>query len=170
MLLVSFVSYGQTTKVETKFDVFTSKTGSIIRFVDTKVDGFKSKLTPAEYKIRKVTAGNMDTKYYFLIEGVGDYLKGTAVIEYSDLLEIIKAVKSLKETEISDITSSNYLENKFRTTDGFTIGYYIKDTKSVWYADLEKYGSRNTLFISGNGSDVESVLESVKTKMDEIKK
>jgi len=60
------------------------------------------------------------------------------------------------------------LENKFITTDGFQIGYYVSKGKSTWYIRLEKYGSDNTLFFN-SVLGIEQSMENAKTKIDELK-
>ena len=54
------------------------------------------------------------------------------------------------KTEVDNDVATNpdYLENKFVTSDGFQIGYYVDQGKTKWYLKLEKYGSDNTIFIN----------------------
>jgi hypothetical protein len=85
------------------------------------------------------------------------------------LLEVIKAVKTLKTEVDADIASNpDYMENKFTTVDGFQVGYYISKGKITWYIRLEKYGSDNTLFVS-DGETIESAFTNAKNKIDELK-
>ncbi|MCZ2223351.1 MAG: hypothetical protein LC122_06945 [Chitinophagales bacterium] len=62
----------------------------------------------------------------------------------------------------------DYLENKFTTSDGFQVGYFIKSGKPTWYLKLEKYGSNNTIFIK-DGDTIEAAFSNAKNKIDELK-
>ena len=155
--------------VKTKMDVFASKTGAITKFIDTKLPALKTSFGGAETRIRKISNGASFAYFYQIIKE-GKYSNSTASIEYSDLLEVLKALKALK-TEVSNDVATNpdYLENKFITVDGFQVGYYVSGGKASWYIKLEKYGSDNTLFID-NGDTIESAFTDAKNKIDELKK
>jgi hypothetical protein len=85
------------------------------------------------------------------------------------LLEIIKAVKTLVTEVEADIESNpDYMENKFTTTDGFQVGYYVSKGKSTWYIRLEKHGSDNTLFLI-DSYIIETAFTNAKNKIDELK-
>ena len=167
--LVTIVSFGQekTESFKTKTDVFLSRTGSITKFIDYSQPRLVTKYYSAETRVRKITNGTNIPLVVYQITKEGTYSNSTASIEYSDLIEVIKALKQLKADVVSDVTSSNYIENKFISTDGFQLGYYISKGKSVWYIKLEKYGSDNTIFIE-NVDMVETAFNNAKNKMDEI--
>jgi hypothetical protein len=155
-------------KVPTKMDLFSSKTGSITKFIDTKLPNLKTSYGGAETRIRKINNG-VTFAYFYQIEKEGKYSNSTASIEYNDLLEVIKALKALKPEVEKDIAANpDYLENKFVTVDGFQIGYFVRGGKSTWYIKLEKYGSENTLFIE-DGDTIESAFVQAKSKIDELK-
>ena len=80
---------------QTKMDVFSSKTGTIIKFIDTKLPDMKSSFTTVETRIRKILSGG-DLKYFYQIIKQGQYGSKTASIEYSDLVEVNKAIQTLK--------------------------------------------------------------------------
>jgi hypothetical protein len=154
--------------VKTKMEVFSSKTGVITKFIDSKLPNLKALYTSAETRIRKVKSGNTET-YFYQIEKEGKYNSSTASIEYSDLLEVIKAVKTLKaEVEVDITNNPDYMENKFTTVDGLQVGYYISNGKATWYIRLEKYGSDNTLFVA-DGNTIETAFTDAKNKIDELK-
>lgn len=156
-------------KEKTKIDVFTSKTGTVIKFTDYNLTRLKTSYASSEARIRKISSGTAST-YFFQIVKSGQYSNSTASIEYSDLLEVIKALSSLKNEVEKDIASnSDYLENKFTTVDGFKVGYLISKGKATWYIQLEKYGSDNTLFID-KVETIETSFEEAKNKMEELKK
>jgi hypothetical protein len=171
MVLVSFVSYGQekTETFKTKTDVFLSKTGAIIKYVDYSQPNLVSKYSSCETRVRKITNATDVPLIVYQIVKEGKYGSSTASIDYIDLIEILKAIKTLKNDVVTDVSSSNYIENKFVSTDGFQLGYYISGGKSVWYIQLEKYGSDKTVFID-NVDTIETAMNNAKIKMDEIKK
>lgn len=155
--------------IQTKMDAFTSRTGAIIKFVDYNLPSLKLYLGgSADTRIGKLTSAG-ESRFFYQIEKTGQYSNSTASIEYSDLLEIIKALSTLKTSVDNDLAlHPDYLENKFVTSDGFQIGYYISNEKTKWYLKLEKYGSDNTVFIN----DVETLVnafQGAKDKIEEIK-
>lgn len=153
---------------QSKMQNFVSKTGVIIKFEDYKLSNIKSTYGFAESKIRKVIAGN-EAKYFLQISKTGKYDTKTASIAYEDLIETQKALSRLKiqsETDIS--TSSDYLENKFITDDGFQVGYYISKEKIAWYMKLEKYGSDNTFFTKDYEA-INSAFQAGKLKIEELR-
>lgn len=155
-------------KAKTKMDVFASKTGTITRFVDYKLPALKTDYTTAETRIRKISNG-VASAWFFQIEKEGKYSSTTASIEYSDLLEVLKALKVLKESVAADVSANpDYMENMFTTVDGFQIGYYVNKGKATWYIKLEKYGSDNTLFFN-NVDTIEDAFNLGKQKTEEIK-
>jgi hypothetical protein len=171
---MSIATYGQDIKkeaetVKTKMDVFASKTGSITKFIDSKLPNLKATYGSAETRIIKVTNGTTSA-FFYQIEKEGKYSNSTASIEYSDLTEVLKALKALKTEVANDISANpDYMENKFVTVDGFQVGYFISGGKASWYIKLEKYGSDNTLFID-NGDTIETAFTEAKNKIDELKK
>ncbi len=156
--------------VKTKMDMFSSKTGTITKFIDNKLPNLKTSYGGAEKtKIRKIING-ANSAYFYQITKEGKYSNSTASIEYNDLLEVLKALKALLPEVEKDIASNpDYLENKFVTIDGFQVGYYVSGGKASWYIKLEKYGSDNTLFID-NGNTIETAFTEAKNKIDELKK
>ena len=174
LLLGSATLFAQDVKkeaeiVKTKMDMFSSKTGTITKFTDTKLPNLKTSFGGAETKIRKIING-ASSAYFYQITKEGKYSNSTASIEYNDLLEVLKALKALQPEVEKDIAANpDYLENKFVTVDGFQVGYYVSGGKASWYVKLEKYGSDNTLFID-NGATIERAFTDAKNKIDELKK
>jgi len=149
-------------------DQFASKTGVIVKFEDFNLPNIPLSYGAAEARIRKLTSGG-ETKYFYQISNEGKYGTKTASIAYEDLIEVQKALTSLIAESATDAsTSSDYIENKFVTDDGFKVGYYVSDGKLTWYMQLEKFGSNNTIFIK-EASSVKSALDQAKAKMDELK-
>jgi hypothetical protein len=148
ILLTTFGVFSQDQKEQqSKMLDFVSKTGVIIKFEDYNLSNIKSSYGIAESKIRRIVSGN-EAKYFLQISKSGKYDTKTASIAYEDLLEVQKALINLKEQSVKDLaTTPDYMENKFISDDGFQIGYYVSKEKMVWYMELEKYGSDNTVFV-----------------------
>lgn len=154
--------------METKMEAFASKTGQIIKFVDYSLPSLKLYLGEiAETRIRKMIAGG-EVRFFYQITKPGKYGEKTASIEYSDLLQVIKALSALKADSEKDVTiNPDYLENKFVTEDGVQLGYYVKSGKSRWYMRLEKYGSDSTIFMN-ELQTIEDSLTEAKNKIDQL--
>lgn len=174
LLVCTLSVYSQDAKTEaktvkTKMDVFASKTGIITKFTDFNLEGIKSSYgVKTETRIRKINSGDLEG-YFYQIEKPGKYSNSTASIAYLDLVELIKALESLKQQEEADvIMNPDYLENKFVTEDGFQVGYYVSKGKSTWYLRLEKYGSDKTLFVKDAEIIKASFIEA-KEKIDSLK-
>ena len=175
LVLITSVGYTQDAKketeaIKTKMDAFASKTGVITKFTDTNLESLKTTYGEiSETRIRKVTSGS-NSFYFYQIEKKGKYNTSTASIEYNDLLEVIKALTSLKSEIEKDIAANpDYLENKFVTVDGFQLGYFINKGNATWYLRLEKYGSENTLFISSVDT-IEAAFNQAKNKIELLRK
>lgn len=153
---------------KTKMESFSSKTGVITKFVDTKLLNLKSLYSSVETRIRKVASGNLEA-YFYQIEKENKYGSSIASIEYSDLLEVIKATQTLLTQVDEDIASKpDYMENKFTTVDGLQVGYFVSKGEATWYIALQKHGSDNTLFFS-DGQTIETTFTNAKNKIDELK-
>jgi len=169
LLFFAIVVFGQDVKeANTKMDAFASKTGVIIKFVDYALPNLSLNYGAAETKVRKLISGG-DIGYFYQISYKGQYDTKTASIAYEDLLEVIKAIQTLKTESATDQSSNpDYLENKFVTDDGFQLGYYVSSGKLKWYLVLEKYGSGNTVFIN-DISTIETAFNGAKVKIETLK-
>lgn len=153
----------------TKMDAFTSKKGVLIKFIDYSLPNLNVIYgATAEAKVRKIISGT-DVAYFYQITSKGQYDNKTGSIAYEDLIEIIKALESLKNESTADArVNVDYLENKFVTSDGFQIGYYLSKGKVKWYLVLERYGSGNTIFIN-DVATIEQSLGEAKRKIEQLK-
>lgn len=145
-LILPLLSYAQddTEKKQTKFEQFISKTGKISKFLDVNMP----KLGYLETSIR-IVMGEEKNAYFYRIEKPETSTTNSriAMIEYSDLVEINKALtKLLSEDEADCASNPDYLENRFITEDGFKIGYYVDKGRANWFITLEKY-SKSTVFL-----------------------
>lgn len=173
ILLIPLACYSQNneeSKKLTKFEEFSSKTGSITKFIDVTMPGIpKSFMGSLEAGIRTII-GSQSNAYFYRIEEPETQrsVSHIAMIEYSDLAEINKALDRLVSEVDSDIQiNPDYLENKFVTEDGFQIGYYVSKGKVTWYMSLERYSS-STVFVK-NAESVISAFKNAQTKIEELK-
>lgn len=143
---------GQQTVVKkpTKYEEFVSKTGTILKYEDIKLPKISVTMSSSIHTIIRKLMGNPNRYFYGLTKN-NEYLlslgHGSAMIEYSDLVEINKAIKKIFSEEKSDKETKPYnLVNEFVTDDGFVIGYTMqKKYGSVAverFIELERYGGR----------------------------
>jgi hypothetical protein len=161
-------SQQKTETFKTKTDDFISKTGTIIKIVDYTPSYLRTKYSNCNTKVRKITNGSNSSLYVFQITNEAQNITRVASIEYSDLIEVIKAFEILKSDAMKDYSSPNYLENKFVSKDGFQVGYYVNDNKLVWYLALEKYGSTNNTVFLDDISYFETSLLNARKKIEEL--
>lgn len=122
----------------------------------------------AECRVRKITSGN-EVAYFYQITKEDKYGKKTASIAYEDILEMEKALKALNDATAKDkATTSDYMENRFITDDGFEVGYYVKKGNLNWYLKLKKYGSGTTVFPKSLES-IETAFQAARSKIEELK-
>ncbi|MDO4951202.1 MAG: hypothetical protein Q4E49_03995 [Bacteroidales bacterium] len=151
----------------TKFEQFTSKTGKISKFVDVKMPSIsRAFIGSIDTSIRMVMGEENNFYFYRIEEGAtSSSVAHIAMIEYSDLVEINKAlIKLVGEVEADCAANPDYLENRFITEDGFQIGYYVSKGKASWYLKLERY-SNSTVFIK----NAEALTRRVKSLKRQIK-
>lgn len=166
---------------KTKMEAFISKRGTIIKFTDYPLTWLKLSGGPllggltygvAQPRVRKLISDG-DTLYFYQIQRAGAVESWyTGSIEYSDLLEVIRALQTLKaEFEIDKKSDPFYLENKFITVDNFEVGYFISQGKGKWALTLEKldFVSDNTFFIS-DVENIEAAFKEAKDKIEELKR
>lgn len=145
-LIIPLVTFAQddSEKKQTKFEQFASKTGKILKFVDVNMP----KLAYLETSIRTILGENKNA-YFYRIEKSETSSSNSriAMIEYSDLVEINKALTKLLSEDTADCASNpDYLENKFITEDGFRIGYYVSNGKANWFIRLDRHNN-STIFL-----------------------
>ena len=153
---------------KTKTDDFISKTGTIIKFIDYIPSYLRTKYGNCNTKVRKITNGSNTPLYVYQIINESQNISRVASIEYSDLIEVIKAFEVLKSDAMKDYLSQNYLENKFISKDGFQIGYYVSNNSVVWYLKLEKFGTTNNTVFLDDISYVETSFLNAKNKIEEL--
>ncbi len=155
---------------KTKLELATLKKGVVTKYTDYSLEGLKATgiQLPIETKIRKVKSGIVINYFYQIRRQLNN---STASIEYSDLIELIKVLKDLKTEFNADGTEkSDYLENKFVTSDGFQIGYFIDKSKNSWYIKLHEFGEDEDILKFDNIETLETAFNNAKVKIDELKK
>lgn len=157
-------------KKPTKFEQFSSRTGTIVKFVDVSMPNIPlSYMGTLESGIRTIKGGSTNS-YFFRIEEpeTSRSISHIAMIEYTDLVEINKALQKLVQEVDGDIADNpDYLENKFKTVDGFEVGYYVSKGKANWYLKLERY-SKSTVFIK-NKEVLVDAFTNAQAKIEELK-
>lgn len=153
-------------KKQTKYEMFVSRSGCIKKFVEEKKENceisFNSYL---KGRIRTVY-GEAENTYFFILEK--EKIGGSiAYIEFSDLVEINKAIKKLSSEVKEDCElKPEYLENFFTSVDGFKIGYYVEKSKATWLIRLEfrgpSYEVKNIEDITNYLSNAQKILEGLK--------
>ena len=170
-MLLPVTSFAQKddAKKLTKFEEFNSKTGSILKFVDSKRPNIPmNSMGSLETGIRTIKGWQYSYFYRIREAATTRNVSHIALIEYSDLVEINKALSKLVSEVDSDCAKNpDYLENKFRTTDGFEVGYYVKKGMANWYMKLERYTS-STVFINSKEALVEA-FKNAQIKIEELK-
>ena len=169
LLVLPVLCFAQDAKEKaTKMDAFASQTGMIIKLSDFSLPSIPTSFGVASAKIRIFETG-AKLGYFYQISNKGQYSTKTASIAYEDFLEIFKAFESLKSEALIDIdTNPEYLEKKFKTSDGFEIGYYIQKSKISWFLTLTNLGSDNTLFMK-DVKDIQATFDGAKAKFEELK-
>jgi len=173
LLALPICMFGQVdnkAKQMTKFEEFSSATGKIVKFQDYSLPnisgGFMNSLVTG---IRTIMGGSSNA-YFFRIEDPQTSRSAShiAMIEYSDLVEINRALDKLCASVDADVAANpDYLENKFRTVDGFEVGYYISKGKASWFMKLERYTS-STVFVKNQETLVEA-FKNAQAKIEELK-
>lgn len=169
--------FAQEQKEITKMERFISKAGDIVRFEDYNLPQMKAYSEILDIKVRKVQSLD-ETSYFFVLTKKGKYNDKHAGISDDDLSDVIDALQRLKSDSEKDYSIENvanqserpdYLENKFRTEDGFEVGYAVGES-ITWFIVMDKYGSDNTVLFKDYNTildafrDAESKINSLKSK------
>lgn len=173
LLALPMCMFGQVdnkAKQMTKFEEFSSATGMIVKLQDYSLPNIaQSYMGILETGIRAIMGRNTNAYFYRIEEPeTSRSISHIAMIEYSDLVEINKALDKLCTSVDADIAANpDYLENKFRTVDGFEVGYFISKGRASWFMKLERYSS-STVFIKNQEILVEA-FKNAQAKIEELK-
>ena len=155
----------------TKYEEFISKSGMVLKFEDIKFSPIPTYGVILPTRIR-VIRGNPDI--YFLgvtksEDSFYTYSSSTlAMIEYSDLVEINKALDKLRsEQEADKEKKTDYLLNAFVTPDGFRVGYYIKKKSPQWFIELGRFDKTTSI---DKPEPMIDIFKQAQAKIEELKK
>ena len=154
----------------TKFESVSSKAGSIMKFIDVKMPNIPKCYGGSLESCVRIIMDGSSNNYFFRIEEHETSISNAHIvmIEYSDLLEINKALKKIVADVDADVVANpDYLENKFITVDGFELGYYIFQSKVSWYMKLERF-SESIVLIKNKDTLVETFVNA-QTKIEGLK-
>ena len=153
----------------TKFEQISSQTGRIVKFQDVKMPNIPLSYGGGLKTSIRLVMGDSDSFFYRIEKAESSTSLGhIAMIEYSDLVEINKALETLSSAVDDDVAANpDYLENKFRTEDGFEVGYYVSYAKATWFIKLERY-SGSTVFLKSK-EDIISSFSAAQVKIEELK-
>lgn len=164
----NFLLSQQSELEKSKMVDFVSKTGITIKFEDYELPNIQLSYNTAESNIRKISAAN-EQRYFLQLSVKSKYDTKVASIAYQDLIEVRKALSSLKlQSENDSDTNSDYLQNKFITDDGFQVGYYLSKGKIVWFMQLKNYGSDSTVYFKDYES-LDNALSEGQQKIEELR-
>ncbi|HWR34018.1 MAG TPA: hypothetical protein VN451_10840 [Chitinophagaceae bacterium] len=174
-LMLTYPTFSQLIKrdvknTETKMEAFTSKTGVLVKFIDTYLpDLTLSYGSIVKTRIRKMISGT-EVQFFYQIEHPVNNSSNTASIEYADLPDVIKAIRSLKAEVPKDIAlDPDYLENKFTTADGFQLSYDVSNGKASWFIKFENKDSVKPVVVN-DINKIETAFAQAKTKIEDLKK
>jgi len=168
LLLLPALAFGQQ-KDATKMDKFRSKKGVTIKFIDYKLPVVESRFAPLKLTVKAFEAGDERQLFYEVYVNAAD-IKNTNVawIAEEDLSDMINALQNLKQSVVIDAQSNpDYLENRFVTEDGFSVGYYVGDGQTSWFISFDKIGKGSDAFFD-NAAIIEDMLKQAKDKMDSL--
>jgi hypothetical protein len=175
LILISLLFLGVSTyaqdkpkKEATKEEVLYSKTGAIVKMERVPFNNLPVSQGECKGYIKILTITS-ESHYFYWIDYADGIRISSASIEYSDLVEVNKALRQLKATEPRDLRTPNYIENSFQTADGFKIGYYVQEGRSIWYMELEKGGSRTTVYLK-DVTGIETSFLEAERMIEETKK
>lgn len=152
----------------TKYGALFLQRGRLKKFEDFKIEKISLRPYGMPIKIKvhfRKFYHKLKNSYYLILEA-GDE---KAYIEYSDLVEINKAIIKLKsEVENDCLKKPEYLENQYVTVDDFAIGYWVKKKlgkyEPTWYLDF------NRTSIIYDSIDIEVVSKMFLDKQAQIEK
>ena len=168
LLLLPALAFGQQ-KDATKIDKISSKKGVTIKFIDYKLPVVESRFFPLKLTVKVFEAGDERQLFYEVYVNAADIKDAhVAWIAEEDLSDMINALQGLKQSAIKDVQSNpDYLENRFVTEDGFSVGYYVSQGQPSWFLSFGKIGSGESVFFD-DVTTIEDLFKQAKDKMDSL--
>ena len=154
----------------TKYGELFFRKGIFVKYEDFRIEKYQytgyGNLFKIKTSIRKLYG--QTKSYYFLKLRIGN---SVVFIEYSDLVEINKALAKLMTEVASDcLKQPEYLRNKFITDDEFEIGYWIEKKSNkylpTWYFDFDRFNRHWKLY--SVEIDIEKVSKMFQEKQAQI--
>ena len=170
ILSISIIAFTQ----ENSLDKLLYKKGVYQKQETYDLLGINGKYNAMDMDIVKVSQSGVSI--YFLRLSYDYPSKGTFVnvIEYTELLDILRSAKQLKvdsEKEIH-VSKPDDTQSSYKTLDGLELGYFIDykqvDKSPIWFIKIS-YSIRDALFIVKDFATVESSLNRAKQKIEEVK-
>lgn len=145
ILLVSEIGFGQNMS---NYNKYIAGAETFLKFTDYNLENLNYS-TSAE--LRRVES-KADIVYYLRINVINNSLSYTASFNEVEIHNIINAIQQFKQEIFSDkekVKTAQYIENKYITSDGYRIGYFVKkDGKSKWFIDVSNYSDYGTEFFN----------------------
>lgn len=156
-------------KHKSTYEKFLSSKGTMITRDYYEMPGLDSQYQKVEAEVVKLTSVK-GSRFFYKLSIKAQYGDKSAVIAKEDLLEIYKALMSLKrQSQQESTTELAHRERYFKTIDGFQIGYYQIGTEQTFFIDLNNYQSDDTLyFVSHRRLDI--AMEQAIEKISELEK
>ena len=159
---------------QSKIEKFLSHTGDLVTIEEFKLESstIKSNSKEIQHSIQ-VISGQGEPAFFYRLSHKNDYSTDSASISRKDLFEIQKAIISLTQHAAVESSKANYIERKFVTNDGFTIGYYRSDSPWSkdgigWFLKLEKFAKSTFWF--DDPSTIQAAVDHALAKISKIKK
>ena len=118
----------------------------------------------------KVFEAGDERQLFYEVYVDAEDIKDTDVawIAEEDLSDMINALQSLKQSAIKDAQlNPDYLENRFVTEDGFSVGYYVSEGQPSWYFSFDEIG-RGSGVSFDDVATIENLFKQAKDKMDSL--
>jgi len=167
LLSSSIFAQSEMSKPKSAYERFLSDQGTMITKDFYQMPSLASSYQKVEAKVVKLTSGK-GTQYFYSLSIKEKYGDKSAIIAKQDLLEISKALETIITRSKSEAaTNLEYRERYFETNDGFKIGYYQKGAEQTFFADLDDYQSKDTVFFDDFSSLKEAVSKAI-TKINSL--
>lgn len=131
---------------DTRYGELLLNRGQLIKFVDSNSTSLRFGIMEPEIytQNRSVYINEQKSGYFFKLSLKVSNVTFQTFIWYQDVDEIIKAIHRLKDSVEKDCESMpEYINNYYKTKDGFEIGYIVKKkgkkAKSNWYMSWKYY-------------------------------
>ncbi len=165
ILLVSEIGFGQNMS---NYNKYVAGAETFLKFTDYNLENLNYG-TSAE--VRRVES-KADIVYYLRINVINNSLSYSATFNEDEIHNVINAIQQFKQEIFSDkekVKTAKYIENKYITSDGYQIGYFVKrDGKYKWFIDVSKYSKYGIEFFN-EVLPIETTFKQAVKKIETIK-